>query len=116
MTQGGTERRRAARATAEFPIQLTDLGGARAANLRDISTNGLCCLYPEAIREMTKVRIDLQLPGLTASMPVEGVVVRCDKLRGRTPAAYEIGIYFTDVPAAVRAALGDFVAANLPTT
>lgn len=109
MTNVQQERRRAPRARANFPIQIGDRDGLTAALLKDISTNGLCCSYPDALNEMTLVRIDLQIPGQHDAHALQGVVVRCEKKRGDAPPAYELAIYFTDVPPSTRRAIGEFV-------
>ena len=113
MTRPGIERRRAARAKAEFSIRLAERDGMREAKLKDLSTNGLCCLYGEALREMTLVRIAIEIPGDARSHDVQGAVVRCLKLRDVAPPTYEIAIFFTPLSPECRAALGRFVTAQV---
>lgn len=124
MTRPAMERRRAPRAKAEFAIQLGDVKptGARErstdqlqpAQLKDLSTGGLCCLLGEALREMTLVELSMQLPGDATPHRVQGAVVRCAKVRGTTPPTYEAAIFFTDVSADCRAAISSFVATQVP--
>lgn len=118
MTRPGIERRRAARAKADFSIRFAERDASREAatreaTLKDLSTNGLCCHYGEALREMTLVRIALEIPGEPQVHDVQGAVVRCAKLRDVTPPAYEVAVYFTETSAACRAALARFVAAHV---
>jgi hypothetical protein len=112
MTGRSIERRKAPRAPADFSIRLADRGEAREARVKDLSTHGLCCWYPEPVAEMTLVRLDLELPGQGAH-EVQGAVVRCQKVRGQSPPTYEVAVYFTRVPAECRAALAQYVTTQL---
>ena len=110
------ERRRAPRADAAFPVELTFRGATLDAQLKDLSENGLACSYPTAIDEMTQVGLALRLPDSDAVHPIQGAVVRCAKRRGVTPPSYEIAIFFTDVTVEGRAAIRDFVSNRLRAT
>lgn len=113
MTRPGIERRRAARAKADFSIQLTERDGMREATLKDLSTSGLCCHFGESLREMTLVRIALLVPGNQATHDVQGAVVRCAKLPDVSPPTYEVAVFFTEVSPACRAELGRYVASHV---
>jgi hypothetical protein len=108
MTNSPAERRRAPRVLADFPIRLTGDGTTREGKLRDLSEIGLCCSYPIEIEEMTQVRIGLQIPGDDRLLPVEGAVVRCD----RVGAEFEVAVYFTGVPAETKDALHGWIGAR----
>ncbi len=110
------ERRRAPRASVSIPIQLSPRGDAEPATLTNLSTSGLACHFGAAMTETTLVGIDLDLPGIEEPARVQGVVIRCDKLRGINPPTYEIGIFFTDLTNATRATLHEFVEAQLAAT
>lgn len=112
MSRAHSERRRAPRAQADFPIQI---GGAaaRPARLKDISEIGLCCHCGERIDEMTLLAIDLQLPGARAHHLVKGAVVRCEPLR-QQQGSYELAVYFTEIAPQTKAALQQLVAAGKP--
>lgn len=99
------ERRRAPRAAFDIPIHLSPRGDARPARLVNLSTSGLCCHFEEAMTEMTVVGIELELPGQKAPARVEGAVVRCAKVPDRSPATYELGVFFTGMSDATRAAI-----------
>ncbi|HLU37888.1 MAG TPA: PilZ domain-containing protein [Planctomycetota bacterium] len=116
MTAAGRERRRAPRVQADFPIQLTTETGTVRGTLRDLSTVGLCCRIPAALREMTLVRMRLELPGVQDAAEVEGVVVRTEKLRDKSPATYDVALYFSDVQPAARKAIETFVNRNVAAT
>ena len=109
MPQVDLERRGAPRASVSLPIQLSPRGEAEPATLTNLSTTGLGCHFGEAMSEMTLVGIDLDLPGAAEPARVQGAVVRCDKIRGLNPPTYDIGIFFTDMSDATRAALGTFL-------
>jgi hypothetical protein len=109
----GRERRRAPRATVNFPIELTYRDETRSGALVDLSEIGLCCTYPIAIDELTQVRLVLDLPGVAERIPVEGAVVRCEKRRGETPPTYEIALYFTRIENDARSRVRSFVHGRL---
>src|SRR5687768_4382165 len=72
-----SERRRALRAAATFPVKLSTKPEAGPALLRDISEIGLACVANHEIPEMTLVGLDFTLPGATENHHVQGAVVRC---------------------------------------
>lgn len=113
MSTPGRERRRAPRALADFPIQLTPGNGASPARLKDLSTIGLCCTSPTEVAEFTKLGIDLQLPGQSRRHTLQGAVVRCDPSRS-DKGQYEIAVYFTEVGPATKTAIADFVSVSAP--
>jgi hypothetical protein len=111
MTNPPRERRRAARARADFPIQLQPGEGAAPARLRDVSSNGLCCTTSAPLPEMSLVGIDLQLPGDTRRHSLQGAVVRCERLPAKEGTGdYEVAVFFTQIEPATASALGAFVA------
>lgn len=116
MTRPGIERRKAARAHADFAIRLAERGELRGARIKDLSTSGLCCLYPEALREMTLVRIALELPGDSTAHEVQGAVVRCAKLRDYSAPTYEVAVFFTQMSPEARRAIDTYVTAQLKPT
>jgi c-di-GMP-binding flagellar brake protein YcgR len=113
MTAAGPERRRAPRVHARFPIQLSTENGTLHGVLRDISTAGLCCQIPTALREMTLVRMRLELPGVREPAEVEGVVVRAEKLPDKSPATYDVAMFFATISVGARRAIEAFVTKNL---
>jgi PilZ domain len=106
-----SERRRATRALAAFPVKLSNQAGAEPAVLRDISELGLACVSPQKIPEMTLVGLDFSLPGATEMHHVKGAVVRCEALRavGKAKARYDLAVYFTEMTPVTRAALKNYV-------
>lgn len=98
---------------ANFPIQLHCESGTFDGVLRDLSTSGLCCQLPTALREMTLVRMRLELPGTREAAEVEGVVVRTVKLRDKTPATYDVALFFSQLTPAARQTVEGFVRTNL---
>ena len=100
-----TERRRAPRALADFPIQLSPEQGATEARLKDLSTIGLCCTTPQEVPELSQVGIALQLPNAHEQHQVIGAVVRCEA---------EVAVYFTEIGEDTKAALEAFVSQGGP--
>jgi len=102
-----SERRRAVRAVATFPVQIGAQPGTAAA-LRDISELGLACTAKAAIPEMTLVALDFALPGATERHHVKGAVVRCEPL-GKAKKDWDVAVYFTELTPVTRAALKNYV-------
>lgn len=93
-------------------MQLSPRGEAQSAVLTNLSTSGLACQFSEAMTEMTIVAIDLDLPD-HGTARVQGAVVRCDKIPDKSPATYEIGIFFTDMADETRRLLETFIESAL---
>jgi hypothetical protein len=108
MNKAASERRRAPRARADFPIHLTPASGKAPAHLRDLSANGLCCTTSQSLPEMALVGIDLQFPGQPQQHRLEGAVVRCAPLPARK-GQFEVAIFFTSIQDSARAALAAWV-------
>lgn len=118
MTTSGRERRRAPRALADFPIQLspgkTAAGQSTApARLKDLSAIGLCCTTSTELVEFTKLGIDLQLPGQSRRHTLQGAVVRSEPSRTQK-GMFEVAVYFTQIEPATKVAIGAFVEAAEP--
>jgi len=109
-----SERRRAARVAATFPIQLGSGDQSRPARLKDLSEIGLCCAANQQIPEMTKVAIEMLLPGTKQKHTLEGAVVRCEPMRGKQPPVYDLAVYFTDINDAAKAAIRGYVSKGRP--
>jgi hypothetical protein len=107
-----SERRRAARAEASFPVQVSSSGRAEAALLRDISEIGLACTSPQAIPEMTLIGLDFSLPGASDKHHVKGAVVRCAPMPKGADGArrWDLAVFFTEMQPVTRAALRHYVA------
>ena len=101
-----TERRRAPRALANFPIRFTNDADGKPAILRDISEIGLACNSPREVPEMTIVSLDFSLPGKSQVHQVTGAIVRCEAL---PDGQFDLAVYFTDVADDTRSALANFV-------
>ena len=101
-----SERRRAPRAAAQFPVNLSSDALAEPALLRDISEIGLACEAPAPIEEMTLVGIDFALPGQTERHHITGAVVRCEPIAERDgKPQWDIAVYFTEIQPSSKATL-----------
>ena len=107
-----TERRRAPRALADFPIQLSPEQGATEARLKDLSTIGLCCSTAHEVPELSQVGIALQLPNTHEQHQIIGAVVRCEA--DQDDGNYEVAVYFTEIGVDTKAALETFVSQGVP--
>ena len=104
-----SERRRAIRAAAAFPVKLSTKPEAAPALLRDISEIGLACTSNHAIPEMTLVGLDFSLPGASDVHHVKGAVVRCEPLAKGSKKEWDLAVYFTELTPVTRAALRNYV-------
>ena len=105
-----SERRRAPRAAASFPVNLSSESVAEPALLRDISEIGMACDAPAPLEEMTMVGITFSLPGQVEKHNVTGAVVRSERVadRGGKP-QWDIAIYFTEMTPVTKASLKGYV-------
>ncbi|MEQ1631008.1 MAG: PilZ domain-containing protein [Planctomycetota bacterium] len=118
MSTPARERRRAPRAFADFPIQLSTgqvspNQGVTEGRLKDLSAIGLCCTTKAEVAEFTKLGIDLQLPGHSRRHTIQGAVVRSEPSRTEK-GTFEIAVYFTEIEPATKLAIGEFVAGGEP--
>ena len=104
-----SERRRAVRAVATFPVKLSTKPDAAPAALCDISEIGLACTSSHAIPEMTLVGLDFALPGASDRHLVKGAVVRCEPL-GKAKKDWDLAVYFTEMSPVTKAALRNYIA------
>lgn len=104
-----SDRRRAQRVPASFPVRFAKDTTAEPAILRDISEIGLACAAPQEIPEMTMVALDFALPGATEIHHVKGAVVRCEPLGGADRGKFDLAVYFTEITPVTRAALRGYV-------
>ena len=105
-----SERRRAPRAAASFPVSLSSDSVAEPALLRDISEIGMACDAPAPIDEMTMVGLTFPLPGQTEKHDVTGAVVRCERVADRDgKPQWDIAIYFTEIKPSTKACLKGYV-------
>jgi hypothetical protein len=105
-----SDRRRAQRAAASFPINLSSDTLAEPGLLRDISEIGMACDAPAPVDEMTLVSIDFALPGQTERHHVTGAVVRCDRVEAKDgKPSWDIAIYFTEITPVTKASLRGYV-------
>jgi hypothetical protein len=106
-----SDRRRAIRAIATFPVKLSTKPDAEPAALRDLSEIGLACTSTHAIPEMTLVGLDFALPGQTDRHQVKGAVVRCEPMPALgSKKCWDVAVYFTELTPVTKAALKNYVA------
>jgi hypothetical protein len=106
----GKERRRWARASADWPISLSLDDGTFEARVRDISQAGVCFFLDRPVPMMTVLRIDLDLPVENGKRMVQGrgVVVRCERISERIE-HYEIAVFLDDLAQPDREVLAAYV-------
>ncbi|MCG3134482.1 MAG: hypothetical protein HMLKMBBP_01789 [Planctomycetes bacterium] len=113
-----TERRREPRAKPTRDLTLRLTGQPAAAEIRDISVNGVCCTTTQAVPVLTQVHLVLMVPTPRGprEIPCGGAVVRSVKETAapgsHAAEPYETAIYFTDIREADRSVLAAYVAAR----
>ena len=81
--------------------------------MKDLSAIGLSCTTGADVPEFTKLGIDLQLPGQSRRHSIQGAVVRSEASRTEK-GKFEIAIYFTEIEAATKLAIGEYVSGGEP--
>jgi hypothetical protein len=106
----GAERRRWRRAPAEWPIQIQLDDGPHQARVRDVSRAGVCFFLDRPLREMTRLKIDLEIPVREGVRRVTGTgaVVRCERISARL-AHFEIAVYLQEMAEPDRATIDAYV-------
>jgi hypothetical protein len=106
----GAERRRWSRAQAEWPIHVQLDEGTFEARVRDISQAGVCFFLDRPVSEMTRLRIDLEVPvaGGVRRVTGSGAVVRCEKISARLD-HYEIAVFLQEIADPDRETIRDYV-------
>jgi hypothetical protein len=109
----GSERRRWARAEADFPVTIALASGKAEARVRDLSRAGVCFYLDRAIPLMTvlEVVLDLGVEGGVRKIRGQGAVVRCEKI-AKAVDHYEIALFLHELSEPDREAITDFVAAR----
>jgi len=87
--------------------------GTHPALLKDISEGGLACQVQAPMEEMTRVQIDLELPGGTRAHTVEGAIVYCAPSGDADKKGYDLGILFLAPPEDTVGAIRSFVQQRL---
>jgi hypothetical protein len=103
------DRRRYARAAAEWPLELALADGRCKARLRDVSRAGVCFFLDRPIPEMTILELRLCLPeGERGDIHGFGTVVRCESI-GPLVEHYEVAVFLHDMTEEDREALAAYV-------
>ncbi len=113
----GPERRAAPRAMRQIPLTLSHDSKEIKTQTHNMSTSGAYCTISRFIPLMTKMNIRFEIPGEShhAWIHCVGVVVRIDppqEVAGRR--AYDVAIFFSDVPERDRHRLAQYVQHDLP--
>lgn len=107
--RSGRERRRWPRAKADWPISLDLPEGRYEARVRDISRAGVCFFLDRSLSIMTRLAIELELPGEgSRRVRAEGVVVRSEKISEFLD-HYEIAVFMPELTDEDKLAIGCFV-------
>jgi len=116
----GAERRRWARAPADWTVTLALEDGKHQARMRDVSASGVCFFLDRPIPEMTLLGMELELPATDASpqngngrpLRCSGAVVRCRRISPHLD-HWEVALFLHEITESDRAKLESWVAANV---
>ncbi len=108
--EGAAERRRWRRVTAEWPIQIQLDDGQHEARVRDISRAGVCFYLDRPLREMTRLKLVIEIPVKQGVRRVTGTgaVVRCERISARLD-HFEIAVYLAEMAEPDRATIDAYV-------
>jgi hypothetical protein len=111
----GAERRGAPRVeTPQIDGTLANKSGELRCRISNLSRLGACAISNMPMSEMTRVKIRFAIDDAdqaTRDIACEAAVVRCQK---RPDGLFEIGLFFTTMPAADRVALERLAARGAP--
>lgn len=114
------ERRVGRRVSGGFRLVLDPTQFGTLLQVRDLSMSGVSFCLTKPVEYMTRVQLVLWLPnaatpGESGEFDCAGVVVRCDPTEngqeGGLP-AYDVAVFFTDMPDETDAALEQYVDAQ----
>ena len=103
------ERRRKARALADFTVDVGLGDTVHPVRLCDLSELGLRGLCAARLTLRADVTVELSLPGAVTRHRIEGRIARCTAA-DRPGAPFTLAVHFTEVSPVTRAAIAGFVA------
>ncbi len=110
------ERRRAPRAAEKLSLAIRGAGDALQAETTNLSATGLYCRLGRFLAPMTKLQLELEVPGdgRASRIRADGVVVRVDPVvvAGQQP-AYHTAVFFTELADRDRRTIAQFVERRL---
>lgn len=111
----GPERRQHPRARGDWPVSIETAEGRYEARVRDVSEAGVCFFLEHPVREMSilKVELDLALPEGQRRVIAQGAVVRCEKISAALD-HYEVAVFLHDIAEPDRRWLRAFVQSRDP--
>jgi hypothetical protein len=113
----GQDRRGAKRfETPEMEGTLGGKSGDLKCRISNLSRLGACAISNIALPEMTRVRVRFSIDepeGAARAINCEAAVVRCQK---RPDGLFEVGLFFTTMQPADRAAIGSLADRGAPVT
>jgi hypothetical protein len=110
----GAERRGAPRVDAQVEGSLANKSGEVRCRISNLSRLGACAVSNVALPEMTRVKVRFAIDDPeagTRTIACEAAVVRSQK---RPDGLFELGLFFTTMLAADRAALAQLAARGTP--
>jgi hypothetical protein len=111
----GVDRRAAPRVdTPQIEGTLADRSGEMKCRISNLSRLGACAISNMALPEMTRVKVRFAIDDAessTRSVACEAAVVRCQK---RPDGFFDVGLFFTTMEAADRAAIERLAARGTP--
>ena len=113
------ERREAPRVAERVPLAIGEADGRLQTETNNLSASGAYCTLDRFIAPMTKLQLQLALPGgaRRGAIRCRGVVVRVEPVVSISRGGrYHTAIFFTDLAARDRSAIARFVHRQLAAT
>lgn len=110
------ERRQAPRVEERISVAITEAGEPLQTETHNLSTIGAYCTTDRFLPPMTKLQLEFEVPNGGRLHPIRctGVVVRAEPVvRSEARAAYQMGIFFTEITERDRAVIAEFVRERL---
>lgn len=106
------ERRSAPRVDHRLPLVVKERDRSFVVHTKNLSASGAYCVFPRFVPPMTKLHIRLQfdVEGRTRAIECGGVVVRTSPPAPRRRlAAYDVAVFFSELPDEDRAIVARYV-------
>src|SRR5262245_33468449 len=113
MAHGQDERRKYPRSRSGFPGVRHEASPGLFNHVDNISCSGVLCHTSRRVEEMTKMKIDIELPPNGDTVAAEGVVVRCAPHPRGQEDRFSVAILFTKLDDAAHHAIHEYVESDL---
>jgi len=96
---------------SEFNLKISDEESTAALRIINISASGIYCQSSRPVSLFREIEVSLKLPGVLNIITCIGVVVRCEKVKGKEK--YNLAIFFNDIPPKDKNTLSEYIEKKL---